>query len=286
VVIVNFARPGDTLACIASLLADGAPLAAITLVDNGSPDDSLAQLRAAYPELPLLALPKNRGFAGGFNAGIRAALDDGCDPILLLNNDTEVEPGMLTALLAAPGDIITPKIVYWDRPERILAAGCRWRACPPGVTMRGYGRRDSPKWNRAGPLRYATGCALLTRAAVFEAIGGFDRRFANYLEDYDFCERAGRAGFRLYYAPAARLRHRVSQTLGAASPRRWEYLGQNSVLFYRRFGRLTLGAVLVWATLRELLKGQIRVLGPFWRGVRHGLARLPEMEADDGSCAL
>ncbi|MBN1888605.1 MAG: glycosyltransferase family 2 protein [Thermoflexales bacterium] len=283
VVILNWRRPDDTLACIQSVQASRYPNTRLLVVDNGSGDESVSRISAAYPGVALLALPENLGFAGGNNAGIRHALEGGAELVLVLNNDTVVEPDTLSELVRglaqAGGSIGVPKICYYDEPGRIWAAGARWRRFPPRVTMVGFGKWDAPEYNQPGELSYATGCALLIGRSVFEAIGGFDPAFVNYQEDYDFCYRARQAGHRLAYVPQAVVRHKVSQSLGQQSPARWHYLGRNAVLFYRpgeRFSWGALGSFLAWVVLREIVQGNLSRLPAYLGGVREGLAVLQQ----------
>ena len=280
VVIVNYGRLADTADCVASIrqAPDGHALP-ILLVDNGSGDPAVADLAQAWPNITLRLLPRNLGYVGGFNAGIEAALRWPVRSLLLLNNDTLVPAGSLACLVQALDlwDIAVPKITYADQSNLIWAAGAAWRRFPPGIVMRGFRRPEAPAYNVAGPLDYATGCALLVKRAVLEAVGGFDTRYGSYMEDYDYCYRLRAAGFRLGYVPQAVIRHKVSQTLGENTPAKWHLLGRNSVLFYRtdrRFPARVLWAYLAWVMVREVLKGQAPVLPHFARGVREGLTLL------------
>lgn len=282
VVIVNWERPGDTIQCIRSLqrAAQGVEQPVrILVVDNGSQDGSVEKIRETCSQVELLALSHNQGFAGGYNAGIQRGLETGAGAFFLLNNDTVVEPGALGILARASWDVAVPKILYYDQPERIWAAGARWRSFPPSVVMRGYRKMDGPQYEVPTSLEYATGCALMVRRQVLESVGGFDPDFENYMEDYDFSYRVRAAGFTMGYAPSARILHKVSQTLGALSPERWRYQGRNTVRFYRkedRFPALTLWSFLAWFFLRETLKGQTAHLPAFWAGVRQGLQQMKQ----------
>jgi hypothetical protein len=279
VVIPNWERPDDTVACIRSVEADGYSNLRILVVDNGSTDNSVETISAACPEVAMLTLPKNLGFAGGSNAGIDGALQRAADFVFLLNNDTIIVPGTITALVRAlDGDptwsIAVPKIRFHDEPARIWAAGCRWRQFPPQVKMIGFGKRDAPRYNFTRELPYATGCALLVRRSVLEDVGGFDPRFTNYQEDYDFCYRARQAGHRLLYVPEATILHKVAQSLGEGSPIRWHYLGRNNVLFYRpgeRFSWVTLFSFVAWTIVRESVTGNRATVPAFVQGVLEGM---------------
>ena len=223
VVILNWQRPEDTVACVRSVQADECSDMRVLVVDNGSTDDSVREISSACPDIEILKLPNNLGFARGINAGIQYAIKHQADLILLLNNDTVVKANAITELARSLDcnqnwSISVPKICHFDEPERIWAAGCRWRRFPPRVTMIGLGKRDASKYNRRRELDFATGCALLVRRTVFEDIGGFDPAFSSYQEDYDFCFRARQAGHRLVYIPRAEILHKVSQSLGENTP--------------------------------------------------------------------
>lgn len=284
-VIVNWQRPADTSACLASVYACDLPGLQVLLVDNGSQDDSIAQITRRFPQVEVLPLPENLGFAGGYNAGIRHALNGTCSHVFLLNNDTVLDPQAISCLLEAPWDVSVPKIYYHNSPTTIWAAGAHWRQFPPSVKMTGYGQPDAPAYNQPGPLEYATGCALMFRRRALEASGGFDPLFTSYMEDYDLCYRLRKAGFSLGYVPQARLWHKVSQTLGEYSLPRWRLQGRNTVLFYRkdrRFPPAWLWSFLCWVFARESVLGRPRVALTFLQGALEGLKTLPELENTRG----
>ena len=274
VVIVNWQRPADTIECIHSLKNAGATAEEILLVDNGSQDSSVEQILSAHSGIRVECLPQNLGFAGGYNAGIAFALRSGVDHIFLLNNDTAIDPGAIKALRESGWDVAIPKILFYDQPGKIWAAGARWRLFPPAVVMNGYMRSDGLTYDHPRPLVYATGCAIFARRQVFEELGGFDQNFESYMEDYDLFYRIYAAGYRVGYVPQARIYHKVSQTLGSQSPNRWRYLGRNTVLFYRkgdRFPAWMLWSYLGWFFAREMVKGNSRLFPAFWAGVKAGL---------------
>jgi hypothetical protein len=247
-------------------------------------DSSVQQISEACPETDMLVLEKNLGYAGGNNAGISYALENGADLIFLLNNDTIVDPNTISELVKCLEEesawaITVPKILYYSKPGHIWAAGARWRRFPPRVTMIGFNKKDAPRYNHIRELTYATGCALMVKRAVFTHIGGFDPVFINYQEDYDFCYRARQAGYRLLYVPQAIVMHKVSRSLGHDAPERWHYLGRNTVLFYRpgeRFSWTSLLSFLGWVVLRELVNGNGSHLPAFWRGVYEGFTVLQQ----------
>src|SRR5579864_348779 len=101
IVILNWNGKKDTLECLASLQKVDYPHFQAVVVDNGSKDDSVATIRCAYPHIPILENGANLGFAGGNNPGIEWVLRHHAEWILLLNNDTVVDPLFLKAFMAA-----------------------------------------------------------------------------------------------------------------------------------------------------------------------------------------
>jgi GT2 family glycosyltransferase len=284
VIVLNYQNAAVTKSCIASILPSLNDRMKLLLVDNGSQDGSLEDINSAFPEIQVLALPVNLGFAGGFNAGIELSLEEGAAKILLANNDTVFERDTIAVMLNTALDIAVPKILFFDHPDVIWCAGAQWRRFPPGIIMRGYKERDGDKYNHPVPLEYATGCVLMARRQVFECIGGFDPDYGNYMEDYDFFFRVRKAGFTVGYVPAAVILHRVSQTLGIYSKKQYEYLGRNSVLFYRLRMKLSLPLLLLhllWVLFRELLFGRFKLVLSFLQGMKDGFEYIRHKEKLD-----
>lgn len=271
IIIVNWERPDDTLACVSSVLPQLLPEDEIVVVDNGSQDDSVARFAAALgDDITLLCLPTNLGFTGGYNAGIAHALQRSVDHLFLLNNDTTIAPDCLRHLRGAKWDVVVPKIVFFDQPTLLWAAAARWRPFPPGVIMRGYAQPDTGQFDQAQSVDFVTGCAVWGAATVFRQVGGFDTQFGSYMEDYDFSFRIRQAGFALGYAPQAVVLHKVSQTLGEFSAEKWFLLGRNTALLFGKHRSLTRWQFWLhvgWVSLRELLKRKPAGLRAYWRGI-------------------
>ena len=220
VVVLTWNGRELTLDCLRSLEAVATPNTRLIVVDNASTDGTAAAIRERYGDrVTIVANPSNLGFAGGNNAGIHRALDDGADLVLLLNNDTFVDPAFVDELvapvLASPEVGITgPKIYYSAPPDRIWFAGGEislWRGTARHVGIRetDRGQYDAPR-----DVDYVSGCALLARREVFAKTGLLDPGYRAYFEDADLCRRAARAGFRCRYVPTAKVWHRISASTG------------------------------------------------------------------------
>jgi GT2 family glycosyltransferase len=244
VIVLSWNGREMTMACLASLIASDYPSLDIYLVDNASSDGTVDSVRTSYAErVHLVVNKKNLGFAGGNNTGICKALDDGADFVLLLNNDTTVAPDMISHLVDAARDnagmgIFGPKIYYENPPDQIWYAGgdvllARGTVRHIGIREKDRGQHDTPR-----EVDYVSGCALMARRDVIEQIGVLDETYKMYFEDTDFCMRARRAGFGCYFAPRARMWHKISpSTGGQTSPRKIKRKLRSSWIFFRRYAK-------------------------------------------------
>ncbi len=229
VVVVNFNGGELTRECLACLRRQTYPNREIIVVDNGSSDGSVDLVRQAFPEARLVALTENRGFAGGCNAGIRAATEQ---LIATINNDAFAEPTWLeemvrVALRDPRVGMVASKLLLAHRPTTIDAAGvCLDRV---GIAWdRNNGLADNPAETDQELFGPCAAAALYARR-LFDDVDGFDESFFCYLEDVDLAWRARLAGWRCVYAPRARALHRHSATAGENSRFKRYQLGRNKV---------------------------------------------------------
>lgn len=211
------------------------------IVDSGSTDNTIDMLaEASDARVRTVATGKNIGFAAGSNLGIKMALEEGCDAIMLLNNDTVFGPELLQLLLDGLDthhcDMTTPKMLYFDAPDKIWAAGGhlnKWlgyRNHHDGADQPDDGRFDRPRRVTFTPF-----CCILMRRSAIETLGYLDERYFVYTEDADYCFRAMRAGLSLWYVPEAKLWHKVSSlTGGGGTPFLIRYCTRNRIYFLRK----------------------------------------------------
>jgi GT2 family glycosyltransferase len=223
VIVVNWNGRHWLEQCLPAVLDQSCSSFDVTVVDNGSLDGSQEWLRQAWPQVHLLELGSNHGFAAANNRGIEAASGKW---IATLNNDALPDRAWLEALLeGASGErigMVASRIVLWGSPDvldsagiEVDRAGIAWNRC----------------WNRpvddaAAELMVfgPSAAAALYRRDMLTSIGLFDERYFAYYEDVDLAWRAQRAGWRCRYAPQATVRHWHSAT-GAAM--KGYYLGRN-----------------------------------------------------------
>jgi GT2 family glycosyltransferase len=283
IVILNWNLPHDTIACIESIQDNPLADLKIVVVDNGSSDNSVALLRGRFGNgIKVIENPENFGFAAGMNTGISYALSAGARSILLLNNDTIVDSTMISKMLTAAYDlpragILAPAIYYYQAPTRIWRCGDKetsWLPMPLKVTERDVGRYLSAPFK----IDYATGCGILVKQAVFEAIGMFDTSYFMYFEDADFCRRARRANHEIWCVPEAKMWHKVSLSAQKDKPANRYARSWGQVWFYRThphgpFAGLTQAYLffkLMWTTVTDLLRGDWALIKPLWLGTWNG----------------
>ena len=269
IVVLNWNGRDDTLACLASLQHLTYPNFRVHVVDNGSSDDSVSAIRRQHPEVDIVQTGANLGFAGGNNVGIRRALEAGAVYMLLLNNDTVVDPGLLEAFVAAAqrhpdAAAFSGKIYFFDHPRRVWYAGARWDSHRTSFLQIGEGIEDAGQaFSEGEETAYACGCAFFVSAKKLGEVGLLDEDFFLYFEETDWCYRARRRGYPSRFVPEARLWHKVSVSFGGErSPLALYFLTRNRLLWARRHGNLTLRIRLYGITVCTLAS---RFIGPFVR---------------------
>ena len=209
------------------------------VVDNGSIDSSVGEIQDTFPEIEMILLESNLGYAEGNNAGIRQALNSGADYVMVLNNDTLVDPCMLGELVAlAESDekigMAGPLMYCFQPPDIVFARGSfiDWQK---GETF----NREmfQPLKSPVGELRservdFIAGCGVLVSREFLQQAGYLDPIYYLNYEDVDWGVRAQRAGFEVWYTPSAVLWHKISATLGQASPINTYYTTRNALLFF------------------------------------------------------
>jgi GT2 family glycosyltransferase len=221
IVVLNWNGKKYLHRCVAALLADAGDRAEVVVVDNGSTDGSVEFLRAAWPGVRVVALPRNVGFAAGNNAGARDAT---AEYLIFLNNDTEVASGWLTALLAAADahgarGVIGSKVVFVQAqagsPVLVDSAGDDYFRA--GGATKSWHRRPADSAPGSREVFSACGAAMLVPRTIFTELGGFDERLFVIYEDVDLCYRARLRGYTVHYAADAVVHHVGSAALGRLS---------------------------------------------------------------------
>lgn len=272
VVVLNWNRRDDTLSCVRSVLADGIVAKHLVVVDNGSHDGIEQALRSAHPDVTFVQTGANLGFTGGMNRGVRECLAVGARFVCVLNNDTQVQPGMFAALgpYAETGMAVSPEVRYLQNPdEPWFGAGVidAERCWPRHLTASELAALDAADpGGRVRDSETLAGCCILASAATWRAVGPFDPAYFLLFEDADWSARARARGVPLVVARDAVLLHAVSASFtGAGALLSSYYYARNGMRFGRtrvtrhlaprlRFAR----DQLVRPALRRIRRGEVR----------------------------
>lgn len=297
IIVINFNGWPDTKECLESLGRVDYDNFEVVLIDNASkeksqapnPNDQKFKIRSIFNA-------ENLGFAGANNQGIKLALENNADYVLLLNNDTVVEPDFLTKLVEeAENDesagIVGPLICFFDDPpttpersdggrgrSKIWSAGGKITNNFTRGELIAYNEKDEGQYLAPEQVDYISGTCLLIKTEVIKKIGNISEDYFLYYEDTDWCLRAKKAGWRSIVVPAAKIYHKASQSTVEFSYPYIYYHSRNGLMFGERFGnKIVVPLMSVWIFLKQIGKlalnykkdwarPVLRGVWDFWRG--------------------
>ena len=253
------------------------------LVDNGSTDGSVEYVRTQFPEVKLLALPENLGFAGGNIAGYAQANGN---LVVLLNNDTEAHPNWLEEIHRASGAFpnagsFASKMMYFDERSRVENGGFDLGAAGATIDI-GRDEPDGPAWTQQRQVFGGCGGAVAYRRTMLEDIGFLDPDFFMTYEDVDLSFRAQLRGHKCLYVPGAIVYHRYRATNKKTPSRQVFYSQRNIEFVYLK--NMPLGLILRSAPQRLLYEAGAAIYftrqgagAAFWRAKLDVVRRLPSI---------
>jgi len=278
IIILNYRNHTDTIECVRSVEAVNYPNHRIIIVDNGSDDGSEEILRKEFKEHLFIQTGRNRGYAAGNNAGIAYALEAGADYVLILNNDTRVDPDFLGRLVDyAESDpsagVLGPKIVTESGDLDVNCARRRpslpdyfWRAgpgrwlLPDNRWVRSHYYMDEYDFKDPREVDVISGSCMLIRCSLFQETGLLDERTFLFLEEFILHEKVRKTGFSTVIVPSSTVVHKGHSSvgknnykaLGARLKSLYHYLRN-----YREFGTaevfFALASVAVMSSLEALV---------------------------------
>lgn len=229
------------------------------IIDNASTDSGLKTAKDLSSKVSyqceFFEEKTNWGVAKGNNIGIKAALKDGCDYILLSNNDVVLNYDdtleiLLQKIKKSGISIITPKIKRYQDSSIIWAAGGKFKYFGTKTKHIGANRKDSYQYNKEKMINYTPTCFVLIGKDVFSKIGYMDEEFFVYFDDTDFIRRAGVSGFKIMYTPSTSILHNESSSTGGMSYFKIYQLSKNQIIYtHKNFSKAVLTLLLArnWA---------------------------------------
>lgn len=279
IITVNYNTTGLTVDLLESIHYLTYPNVEVIVVDNASRESPVIALQKAYPEVKLIISPKNLGFAGGNNLGIKAAKGE---YLFFVNNDTVLTPNILEGLVETfetypDAGAVSPKFHYYHSPGTIEFAGYEQVNMFSGRNaMVGCRRKDYGQYDKPGVTNYAHGGGMMLPSWVIREVGPMPEVYFLYYEEFDWCEQIKRKGYSIYYQPKSLIYHKESMTVGKQSTLKTFYQTRNRILFMRRnvkgwpllvFATYFLLCTLPKNTFKYLLNKESRHLKAFWQGL-------------------
>lgn len=283
-VIINWNRPKDTLACLRSVEKSQVSKfkLQIIVIDNNSSDNSVELIIKELTRIKkksgitseIIVNDKNLGFAEGNNVGIRHAINHAADYVLLLNNDTAVDRNMIKNLVEEAkkhplAGIISPKIYFAkgyefhkkryrakDKGKVIWYAGGRLDWKNVYGTNVGVDEVDKGQFEKTEKTGFGTGACLFLSSKAIKEVGYFNANYFMYFEDVELSVRMKDRGWRVLYTPNAHLWHKVAQSSKIGSDLNDYYITRNRLLFGMRYADIRARFALYKESLRFLLNGR------------------------------
>lgn len=279
IIILNWNQPKLTIECLESVgkLESKYYKLNIIVVDNASTDNSVEIIEKYISDdsgIEIIVNKENLGFAGGNNVGIRYALNQSAEYIMVLNNDTLVGENLIDGLLNSfknnpRAGVISPKIYFakgfefhkkrysQDQLGKVIwytGGNIDWRNIYG--SNRGVDEVDHGQYEVEEEVDFATGtCSIFSSIALKQA-GLYDERYFMYFEDADLSMRLKRSGFKVLYTPKAHLWHKVAQSSGIGSSLNDYYITRNRMLFAMKYATFRTKLALVKESLKLLFWGR------------------------------
>ncbi len=279
VVTVNFNTEQDTIDFLHSLEKVNKPNIRLDtiIVDNGSKEVFELPHNIKKEHIKLIRSDRNTGFSGGYNIGMKEALANGAEYILIVNNDTLMDPDMIVYLLSvldsdAKIGVTTPKIYFAkghefhknrykkeDLGKVFWFAGGHTDWANVQSIHRGVDEVDHGQYDKTEEIEFATGCCMMFKREVLEKVGMLDDDFFLYYEDADLNERVRRAGYKIFYVPDAVLTHVNAASSGGAgngNVLQDYFITRNKMLFGMKYAPFRTKIALIRESLRLLRTGR------------------------------
>ena len=262
IILVNYRGADDTLTALAAVDELNWPKnhLEVIVVDNASGGEDVERIRAAHPDIKLVELDENVGFAGGCNRGADVATGQ---YLAFLNNDARPDPNWLRAVPVINEEgvaCVASKILDWDgRNVDFVDAALAFYG--HGFKLHA-GEPDDPIYDQPADVLFASGAAMVVDAETFREVGGFDDQYFMFFEDVDFGWRLWLQGYRVRYEPTSVVFHRHHATVDRYGSWRENYLLERNALFtiYKNYDeahlRSALPAAILLAIRRRIVTGQ------------------------------
>ncbi|WP_024335390.1 glycosyltransferase family 2 protein [Desulfotignum balticum] len=241
----------------------------IVVIDNGSNDGTLDFMNKNFKDINVLRIEKNRGYSGGFNFGLDYAFNKlMANYVLITNNDVKVDTEVVASLVEVAEKkedtgFVTGKVYFYDNPGVLQTVGKSgdqkyWRSGHIGAKAEDKGQFDVEK-----ELDWCDDIFWLVSKKVFKETGGYDTSFQFQAEDFDWQVRSKIKGFKIYYAPKAKIWHKDSMTIGKDSSFKAYYNFRNPLIVHMKYRKWSEYKFYFYRKLKALIISSIKNIVKF-----------------------
>ena len=246
VLILTWNRVDELVPCLESFVCNDYRPCDVVVIDNGSEDESVPTVQRDFPWVKLIQNGTNLGFCRGNNVGLKWAVEQGYDYVMLLNSDTKLMPGLISELVSVLASdprigIAGAKNVLMENPDFTWGRYGKVTWGPMLVKTVGRFARDERRGEPPRDVDWVIGNACMMRREALEKVGVFDEEFWQCNEDVDWCYRAREAGFRVVYVDRAAILHKGGSSADLSHRKIFSYgyfIGRNAFTFARKHGNV------------------------------------------------
>jgi len=273
VIILHWNKQKEILECLESVLKIDYANYEVVVVDNGSDNNSYEVIQKNYQDVHLMRNRNNLGFAGGNNVGMRYAMEQKADYVWLLNDDTIVEPDVLSKMVKISEHgknigMVSPIIYYYDHPNSVQYAGSYidWET----LSVKEYADADITnsaivKMFQTGQDVCLWGTSLLIKREVIEKVGFLDDRYFAYWEDTEYSIRTLKKGFRNMVCNRGKIYHKTNRDILKQCGHQeyyYYYMFRNRALLIKEYSQ---GVMNLLNCERIFLADILNAIGSCWR---------------------
>ena len=264
VILINYNTRNHTMECIESLNKLSYKNYRILIIDNNSKNDNFDDIKLKYSNVDLIYNDRNVGFSGANNIGIKYALENYADYILLLNNDTIVEENFLDILVEKSEKnkevgICTGRINSYYEKNRIWYAGGDINYLKGDTKVYGFDANSDTYIDEERYCEFASGCCMLLKAEALKKVGLMNEEYFLYYEDVDYSKSYLDNGFKILYCPDSVIYHKESVSTRKYSYNYQYYFTRNRLLFvknnFKFLNKITAYPISILWLLYKILKG-------------------------------
>lgn len=282
IVLVNYNSSDDTIDCVNSIEQSNYRDYRIIIVDNCSDDKEKEKLKliSSKPTVDLICSNKNSGWASACNIGMKKAVDDNVEYVMLLNNDTLVDSDFIQSFMDniekfPKLGMVSSKIIYESQRNRIWSAGGYYDKFRCTGIMGKYKQIDHEPKGLIEEATFLTGCSVLIPVEAIRQVGYFDESYFMYADDLEYSRRFLKFGYKLYYFSDSIIYHKVSAASGGEySPFYCEWCTRSNLKYIREHGEKKVIAYILFAVFFVakigyfLLHGKFKQIRSLFKGLR------------------